>query len=175
MSKVIPHDTQTVFKGYEFAPPLFRSHNPAIVDPPTPPRIRPAPKNTIAHAHPTSPTAPAPTRKVRPPVAKVNSHKRKTSTTLNKAQAAAEYAASRHQKLSALLLGTKGLPPAPLLETPSPVLSMTSTLHSSPRSVPSEAPTAVADISIDDPMADTHPSGRLPAKRYACHSALMHG
>jgi hypothetical protein len=92
--------------------------------------------------------------------------------TLNKAQAAAEYAASRHQKLSALLLGTKGLPP---LETPSPVLSMTSTLHSSPHPALSEASTAVADISIDDPMADTHPSGRLPTKWYACHSALIRG
>lgn len=155
MEKLIPLNTQSVFQGYEFAPPLFRSHNPALVDPPTPPRICPTPKKIVARAHLTSPTsdASAPTQKVRSPIAKGNTHKRKTSTCLNKAQAAADYAAARHQKLSALLLGAKGLPVvATLNEAPSPVLS-TSTLHSSPRSAPSAASTAAVDCLILDEVA----------------------
>lgn len=165
MEKLIPHQTQTVFQGYEFAPPLFRAHNPALVDPPTPTRIRPTSKKAVAFAHPTSktPGAPVPLQNVRSPVTKGNVHKRKTSTTLNKTQAAAHYAAIRHQKLSALLLGAKGLPPVPVQETPSPVLSATSTLHSSPRSAPSEASTAVADCPIDEAPVDIKPTGKSPA------------
>jgi hypothetical protein len=110
-------------------------------------------------------------QKMRSPVKKGNIQKRKTSATLNKAQAAADYAAARHQKLSALLLGAKGLPaiPAPG-KAPSPVPSMTSTLHSSPSSVPSDASTAVADRLVDEITAGISSAGNLLAELFARRS-----